>query len=149
MSHVFFEFSSNDWDAKQAIEIDNRGIIQIPAEQVEYKKIRRFIPREHEDELALAKALSRAHNMVGRRYDWWGIFGFLIKLVLWHVFLKTIKNPWNKPNKYFCSEYAITVLQSSGFKETKYLTPNDTHPGQLIEALDKSYNWVEVTDCEK
>lgn len=143
VNHAFLEFGSNDWQTTQAIQIDQRGIVQLPANKVKYKSVRRFRPKRNGDE-KLARGLKNCNGMVGRKYDWLGIFGFLVKLVIWYIFFKKIGNPWHKANQMFCSEFVTTVLQKSGFREVAHLNPADVHPGFLMLLLERSDDWEEV-----
>lgn len=109
-NHVFLEFYSGDWRNKQAIDVTERGVTQLPASKTGYRdgEVVRFIAKE-----SIERGLRETQALIGNRYDWAGLFGGLFKLLMLKWFGWAIKSPWHSKGRLFCSEYVAMVLSVS------------------------------------
>jgi hypothetical protein len=73
----------------------------------------------------------RVRDLVGDRYDWEGIGGFMIKLALWRMFGRRVVNPLHKTGELFCSEFVTTYLQRCDdmYEEIMGLDASSVAPG--------------------
>lgn len=131
VNHAFIAYKDPVWECWNATQIDQRGIIIVPAKTVEYQDIICF---EHKDDLTFA--LPRIGEIVGSKYDYLGIFGFMCKLTYWRLFHKNIPNPVHKKGELFCSEAVTTFLQAAGIPWAMSMDPASTSPGDLLKKLD-------------
>jgi hypothetical protein len=139
VNHVFIEFSSNDWINRQAIQVDEDGIHQIPASKIKYKKIIRYTPSILYGELVTS--IRNHGNYIGAKYDFLGIFGILLTIIVKWITGRIISSPCQKANKMFCSEFVTDIVKEAGYPETYKLDPASTSPETLKFILDTSPNW--------
>lgn len=124
-NHVYIEFWSDDWGGWQAIDITERGVVQVPASKTGYlDPISRYCANE-----GMGGAIRARRDLIGNRYDWKGLFGGLFKLTMFKLFGFTISKPWHSKGRLFCSEYVATILGLSDahrFSRVPWLTtPKD------------------------
>lgn len=132
VNHAFIAYSSKQWGGWWAIQVDQRGVVKIPAEKVEYQYIECY-----DLGIDLENAMPRTRNLVGESYDWAGIAGFLVKLAAWRYFDKRITNPLHRKGDLFCSENVTTFLQNVDgmYPEIMSLDPSSVAPGGSPEML--------------
>lgn len=106
-SHVFLEFYSDEWGSMQAIEIDDRGIIQVPARTLPY--LSRNVERYYANP-GFKDVIVRRNELVGHRYDWKGLFGGLWKMIMLRLFGERFTKPWHSKGRFFCTEYLATLI---------------------------------------
>lgn len=58
----------------------------------------------------------------GKKYDWWGVFGFVIPIR-------------QKKRRYFCSEWVTEALQKAGYEKVKGLKPHKISPNKLYKII--------------
>jgi hypothetical protein len=108
VNHAFIAYTSREWGGWWAVQIDERGVVKVPVENVEYEYIECYdFPG-----LDLTTAFPHVRDLIGDKYDWEGIAGFLIKLYAWRVFGRRIVNPLHKTGELFCSEFVTKFLKS-------------------------------------
>lgn len=107
VNHAFIAYWDDMWGGYTAIQIDERGVVKVPVESLEYE----YIECYDFPDLDLATAFPRVRKLIGESYDWEGIFGFMIKLYIWRAFGRKIVNPLHKTGDLFCSEFVATFLQ--------------------------------------
>ena len=109
-NHVFIEFHSGEWRGRQRIDITERGVIQLPVENQPYneQEVVRYRAKE-----CIEKAIVARKDMIGNRYDWKGLFGGLVKMIVLRLFGRVITRPWHSKGRLFCSEYVATLLGES------------------------------------
>ena len=61
----------------------------------------------------------------GQKYDWWGIFGFVIPFK-------------DKTNEWFCSKWDSNALKISGCKKLWKQEPSKLSPNKLYRILNES-----------
>lgn len=126
VNHAFIAYKSSQWGGYWAVQIDNRGVIKIPAEKVENSYLECYdfgIPMEN--------AMRRTRDMYGDKYDWFGIAGFMVKLAAWRTLGRKVKNPLQREGDLFCSEFVARFLQAVDgmYPQIKSLTPSSVAPG--------------------
>lgn len=136
---------SNFGDNLFAIQVDRRGVVIVDGNPVLYKdKILTEIYKP-KDTNALWDGMCRSMKYIGSKYDWFGILGFLIKLVFMRVLRQNINNPIHRKGELFCSEYVATVLKRGKLKvNNKYFVPENTSPGNLRKEIINDPQWIKV-----
>ncbi len=107
VNHAFVAYKSREWGGWWAVQTDERGSVKVPVENVKYE----YIECYEFPELDLKSAMPRMRDVVGDKYDWEGIGGFMIKLAAWRLFNRKIVNPLHQTGDLFCSEMVTTFLQ--------------------------------------
>jgi len=153
VNHAFLAYTSGEWGGWWAVQVDERGVVKIPAERVEYS----YVECYDFFKLDLASGMSRVRYLVGDKYDWDGVAGFLAKLYMWRVFGRRIVNPLHKKGELFCSEFMATYLQrcEGMYKEFMDMDPASVAPGGSPTFLGTASlqwdlqrnDWVKQVDC--
>ena len=127
VNHAFIAYKSKEWGGWWAVQTDNRGVVKIPAESVEFNHIECYSFEDRD----LSSAMKKMRYVYGEKYDWLGIFGFLIKLLVWRLSGRAIANPLHRKGELFCSEYVTNFLQQvDGMNERFiHLDPSSVAPG--------------------
>lgn len=139
VNHAFLSYWDEDWKCWQAVQIDQRGIIIIPADKVECKSV---VCYEHNKDISYA--LPKVKNLIGSKYDFMGIFGFICKLAIWRLFKKKILNPIHKNGELFCSEMVTTFLKEADISWAAHLDPASTSPGDLYTKIDNDSSFQTI-----
>lgn len=133
VNHAFIAYTSKEWGGYWGVQTDERGVVKVPVENIKHKYVECY---EFPD-LDLATAMVPFRDFVGERYDWLGIFGFLIKLIAWRVFGRSIVNPTHGRGQQFCSEAVVRFLQKVDgmYDWVKVMDPSGVAPGGDREYL--------------
>jgi len=107
VNHAFIAYRSEEWGGWWATQTDERGTVKVPVENVKHEHIECYEFPDRD----LKTAMPRVRDLVGEKYDWLGIGGFLLKLYAWNVFGRKIINPLHRKGDLFCSEMCATFLQ--------------------------------------
>ena len=126
VNHAFIAYTSEEWGGWWSVQIDQRGVVKIPAEKVEYEYIECY-----DMGIPLETAMPRTRQLYGEKYDWAGIAGFLIKLAAWRFLQRNIVNPLHRRGELFCSEFVTTFLQQVDgmYERIMVLNPSSVAPG--------------------
>lgn len=153
VNHAFLAYTSREWGGWWGVQTDSRGVVKIPAERIEYN----YVECYDFFRLDLSTGMPRVRHLVGDKYDWDGIVGFLIKLYAWRVMGRRIVNPLHKTGELFCSEFVTTYLQrvTGMYEEFKNLDPSSVAPGGSPQFLGtpslqwelQKHNWVRRVEC--
>lgn len=140
VNHAFIAFRSTDFpNQRMAVQIDQRGVVVVPFDGVvkDDELVECYAPIGYEDELALtAQVGDSARGLMGEAYDWLGIWGFLIKLMVWRFLGRRIFNPLHRRGELFCSEFVSTLLKRARrFVWARGLHPASVSPGALRKML--------------
>lgn len=153
VNHAFVAYHSSIHGGWQALQTDERGLVEVPIESLKYtyKECYDF------PTLNLMSALSQCRNLIGDRYDWMGIFGFLIKIFFWRLLGRKILNPLHKKGELFCSEFVIIYLQKvkGMFSWIMKIDSSSISPGgnkhtlgvPSLRELLRTNNEVQQIDC--
>ena len=135
VNHAFIAYTSQEWGGWWAVQIDERGVVKIPAEKVEYDYVECY-----DFDVDLRAAMIATRSLYGEDYDWEGIAGFLIKLIAWRVWGRNIVNPLHKTGDLFCSEFVTTFLQQVPDMDSAImkLNPSSVAPGGTPDFLGTS-----------
>jgi len=127
VNHAFIAYYSDLHGGWQALQTDERGLVEIPVESLKYsyKECYEF------PMLNLLQVLPHCRNLIGDKYDWLGILGFLIKVIFWKYLGRKIVNPLHKKGELFCSEFVVLYLQKVEGMATwmKSVNPSGVAPG--------------------
>jgi len=140
VNHAFIAYKSDDWGGWWAVQIDERGVVKIPVEQIKHKYIECY-----DMGMSLKPAFKMDRSLYGERYDWLGILGFLFKLVVWRSLGKVIGNPLHRKGELFCSEYVTAFLQlvPGMYDSINALKPSQVAPGGSPRFLGSpSLSWI-------
>ena len=107
VNHALIAYKSREWGGWWAVQTDERGVVKVPVENVKYN----YIECYEFPQLDLKSAMPRIRDLVGDRYDWLGIAGFMVKLWAWRLFGRRVVNPLHKEGDLFCSEMVTRFLK--------------------------------------
>jgi hypothetical protein len=146
VNHAFILYESDLWGGWWAAQIDERGVRKLPAKVVlpTYEKVYlyRYMGK------SLAVGLKACRYMVGWKYDWLGILGFICKLVVWRLIGRRIFNPLHGRNREFCSEFVSNVLKKTPVPSFENQDPASLSPGDVLSIIktDPFFRKVELSD---
>jgi len=110
VNHTFLVYESYLWGGWWAAQIGSDGVKKIPANHA----LSKYVMTEfYEYRGNIARGLHACRAMVGEKYDFMGILGFLLKIVVWRLTGKRIKNPLHGKHEEFCSEFVASVLKAA------------------------------------
>jgi len=91
---------------------------------------------------SVEKGLRKAVRDVGDNYDYVGLLGYAVAIILWRLLKKKIKNPFASSTAMVCSEF-VAHLDRTGtvLPEFKILHPETTHPEHLLRICETSSNF--------
>lgn len=133
VNHAFIAFYSEEHKSWQALQTDQRGLVQVPVKTLEHSHLECYsFP-----ELDLMSALPKCGDLIGDSYDFIGIVGFLVKIGAWRIAGRRIVNPLHKKGELFCSEFAVTYLQrvTGMYDWMRVVNPAGVAPGGLSSTL--------------
>ena len=107
VNHAFLAYTSQEWGGWWAVQIDERGVVKVPVENVKHC----YLECYDFPQFDLSTAMPRVRELIGDRYDWAGIAGFLFKLYAWRALGRRVVNPLHKSGELFCSEFVTKYLQ--------------------------------------
>jgi hypothetical protein len=136
-NHVFLSYKSDMWGGWWATQVDDDGVRLLPLEKVVGKK---KMPVECYETVSsdVFDGLVSVRDYIGSRYDWRGIFGFLVKLIVWRLFGKRILNPFHDRAKMFCSEFVMLILQKANIGNTMNYDASSASPEDVRKFLTHS-----------
>ena len=133
------------------IQVDGKGVRYVNPLSLTKDKPFVELYEYTEDEYAVDQGIRDNCFYIGSKYDWWGIIGFLIKILFMKVCRQDISNPIHREGELFCSEYVATVLNSAEVTfDGESLSPANTSPGLLRRKIRKELGktWRELTPEE-
>lgn len=151
-NHSFIIFYDPALHCKVAVQVDGNGVHIIPVERLlaeeKYTEIELF---EYDaDELEVYLPCLAKH--VGASYDWKGIWGFLIKLLHWKLFRRSIPNPTENKGELFCSEMVAYFARTAGIPWFNSLDPASVDPKTLYKIMcrdSSKFRSVPISDITK
>jgi hypothetical protein len=144
VNHAFILYESRLWGGWWAAQIDEYGVRKLPAKVVipTYKRVDlyRYAGK------TLSPGLQACRYMVGWKYDWLGIVGFIFKLVIWRLLGKRIFNPLHGRHREFCSEFVSNVLKKAEVPSFSSVDPASISPGDVLSIIkaDPLFRRVDV-----
>lgn len=131
-SHAWFLYFDADFDMWMVMEAHELGFRLIP-----YKRFtdKNTVVGVYHTKSALGDGLKWAAKWLGTAYDFTGLIGMSIVL-LGRIFKKRWSNPLQNSLAMFCSEMAVTVLQSSGVAWAKQVDSHGTSPQDLLDLFE-------------
>jgi hypothetical protein len=127
VSHAWILYFDLDFGREMVLEATLEGVRIIPYEVFQQHNtiIKVCIPSH-----SLKQGFAKVGETLGAAYDFGGLFG-----MLWVLFgrwcKKKLKNPWNRTQAMFCSEFVAQVLRWSYYPGTEYWTPAEMSPQDL------------------
>lgn len=139
VNHAYIIFYSAEWNDFMAIEIDERGIVIVPAFKEEHKYC---YSEEYElknaDKDKIITALVAERGLIGAKYDWLGLISFGFRMLVWRLTgTKDFMHPVHSKTRLFCSEYVANVINDI-VDEKPFSDPANVSPADLREWLINS-----------
>jgi hypothetical protein len=131
-NHAYILYTSYLFGGWWAVQIDQRGVRKLPASQVTKKY---YLNTCYEYEFNLDRGLQHTRSMVGAKYDWLGILGFFVKLLVKKIFKKEIGNLTQSKSRNFCSEYVASVLKYSNAFGFQKCNPAEMDPDDIDDII--------------
>jgi len=127
VNHAFIAYYDEAWGGWQALQTDERGVVEVTMESLHHKYVECYDFKY----VDLLTALPSVRELIGDKYDYWGIVGQLLKLAVWRIAGRKILNPLHRSGELFCSEFCTTFLQRvcSAPAWINYLHPSNVAPG--------------------
>jgi len=94
----------------------------------------------------VTNGLKHSFDHLGERYDYVGLLGYAIILIMWRWFRRKMKNPLASPTALVCSEFVLHVNHDGQIKEWEGLDPERTTPQDLIEICRLNGSFVRVNN---
>lgn len=142
VNHCHLLYQSRLWGGWWAAQIGKEGVQKLPANKV----MREYALTEcYEYVHDLSPGLRACRGMIGQRYDYLGIAGFMVKLAAWWIARKKIKNPWHHQNAEFCSEFVARVLGANGIAGFDEDDPASLSPGDVRTLIRDNPQFCQVT----
>ena len=82
-----------------------------------------------------AAILRKAEQLIGRKYNIWGLIGAAIKIMLGKLGINLRTNPLSKKGQNFCSQYLQKVMLAGGV-DLSGIKPKNTWPSHLWKSTD-------------
>jgi len=131
VSHAWILYYDLDFAQEMVLEATLEGVRIVPYEVFKQHNsvVRVFIPSH-----SLKQGFAKVGETLGSTYDFGGLFGMLWVL-LGRWCRQKLKNPWNKAQAMFCSEFVAQVLRWSYYPGTEYWVPENMTPADLYTFL--------------
>lgn len=145
VNHAFLIYESGDFGGWFAVEIAEDGPTTIPAGRA--LKDKSYL-EVYEPRFDLREGMKRRRGDLGRGYDWLGIVGFLLKLIVLRVFRRDIDNPLQDEGRSFCSEYVTGAIAASPDSQLDGIDPDNQAPRHLSILCRRSgrFDRIEVEE---
>lgn len=130
VDHVFFVIESPEWGGWLSTEVNERGMLLVPAEHAIHNCLR---VNFFECVESLWDGLRANRLYIGKKYDWLGIFGFVFRIIVWYLSGRRFLRP-----VIFCSDFCMSVLKSSCIKGTELVDSLSVSPKDLYSFLTDS-----------
>jgi len=142
-NHVMLLYVCPFWGRWWAIQVDPKGVRPIPLEKAA-EGVDKWCLFEYEGK-DLRALLPLSRSDMDDNYDYPGILGFLVKLIVKAVTGRDIRNMFHKKGELFCSEFAMKFLKMSGVPETETLDPATTSPADVVKFCMDGHGFKRVT----
>lgn len=149
VNHAFVLYWDIAWECWQAIQVDKRGVVIVPAKRILDQKLYTEFYRTDRDTF-MYSTLHYMRDVMGSQYDWLGIFGFLLKLIARRLLGMSVENPVEKKGELFCSEFVALLLKRANLWVD--VDPPSVSPKRLSRWLrnnvlfkrcdDEAWSWV-------
>jgi len=103
-----------------------------------------YVVEEYEFVPNMSDGIKHACEHLGERYDYVGLLGYAIILIMWRWFRKKMKNPLASPIALVCSEFVCHVDHEKLIEEWMDLDPERTTPQDLIERCRLGKNFIRL-----
>lgn len=142
-NHAYIIYTSYLFGGWWAVEIAEDGIQLLPLEKVK-KKYYENDCFEYAYNLDLG--LQRTRLMVGKKYDWLGVLGFGVKILVKKLFRRNVENAFEDNRRLFCSEYVASVLKYAGAFGFEKTDPSQMSPDDIFRVVNalECYKKVEM-----
>lgn len=133
VNHAFVAYYSDVHGGWQALQTDKRGLVEVPVESLHY-----YVMDCYElPVLDLLTGLPKCRNLIGDAYDILGIFGFLLKIIVWRLIGRHLLKPLHRKGELFCSEFVVGYLQrvDDMYSWAMSLDPSSVAPGGTAQDL--------------
>lgn len=128
-SHAWFLYFDADFEMWMVMEAHELGFRLIPFKRFNEQN---NVVAVYSTNTPLDAGLKMAAQWLGTEYDFGGLIG-----MAWVILGRMLKHKWRNPlensHAMFCSEMAVSVLQSSGVGWSKQVEPHETSPQDLYD----------------
>lgn len=133
VSHVFLEYDSTLWGGRWVAEATVGGVRKVPSYKARKNVVfeYRFLKDPRPGCTALAEYF-------GNKYDYVGMVGFAVFIVVWRWLHLKIKRPFRSSKAQLCSEFVARWFKASGVPVAAYLDPETTTPQMLYDICFQS-----------
>lgn len=134
-SHTWFLYFDEDFKMWMVMEAHELGFRLLP-----FKRFRdaNKVVAIYSTRTSVDDGLRWAASWLGTAYDFKGLLG-MFWVILGRVFSRKWKNPMQNTHAMFCSEMAVTVLQSSGVDWSKQLDPTEATPQDVLNSFEAEF----------
>ena len=140
-NHVSILYKSHFWGKWMTIQVDNNGVEIIPVYTLLKENMYNKFYRCGTD---LSVGIRNNIDYIGRKYDFLGVLGIGLKIIIKKLFNKSVKNLLDVASKVFCTEYLIMVMNDSDFSGSDKIDPSLSEPDDIDAILSKDNSSVEV-----
>jgi len=133
VSHVFIEYYSDEWDMPLAFEAHGLfGVRLVPSD-----KARHDVVEEYTISLGGYAIMASLRDRFGQSYDYGGMFGFALAIVVRRWFGLRIRNLFGSPSSQVCSELVASLFKDLGLPGTSSWDVELTSPKRLVKYCRK------------
>jgi hypothetical protein len=140
-NHAYIIYTSYLFGGWWGVEIAEDGVVKLPLEKI---KAKYYLNDCFEYEYNLDLGLQRTRQMVGKKYDWLGVLGFGLKILIKRLFRRKVDNTLQAGGRLFCSEYVASVLKLAGAFGFEKVVPEEMSPGDIAKILLKNSAYRKV-----
>ena len=133
VSHAWLLYFDVEFGREMVLEATLEGVRIVPLDVFQKQNVVVKIALPRKD---LAAGLLKAGELLGERYDFFGLFGMLWVLI-GHWLKRKWHNPWNTSQAMFCSEFVAQVLKWSDYPGTDYWDVSAISPEDLYTCIIK------------
>lgn len=128
VSHVFLEYDSSLWGGRWVAEATVGGVRKVPSYKARKNVVfeYRFLGDPRPGCAAIA-------SYFGNKYDYAGIVGFAVFILLWRWLHLKIKRPFTHSKAQLCSELVARWVKESGVPVAAYIDPELTTPQMVYD----------------
>ena len=83
-------------------------------------------------------------SLLGEKYDYVGLLGYLLVVFWWRWFGRKIKNPMASPTGLVCSELLVHLAHDGDIPEWSEMDPERTTPQDLLAACEKGGSFERI-----
>lgn len=120
ISHSYIKFYDDFLGVSLIIHADFPGVVIIPESKF---KINNIPIEEYEiDDNRLGDSIRKNMRLIGKKYDFLNLFGWLPVIVFKSWFKRKIKNPLDDPKRLICVDFCLHIINEAELTMLPYNT---------------------------